>query len=204
VFFNSSGVKTPLGDPKYDPIYRAAEDNGLPVVYHGAAAPGLALDFPSSSMRCRPIWPTTLAHVYSQMLTLTSLFENGTPAKFPDIDFVFQEAGVAWLSLIFRLNRDYKQRRSEVPLLEKTPEEYVRDQFYFATPTPRRTERPRDDETAHRDVGADVLMFATDHPHYDIDNTEALLKYLNDFSKAERNDVLYGNAAEVFDIDVKA
>jgi len=38
-------------------------------------------------------------------------------------------------------------------------------------------------------------MFATDHPHYDIDNTEALLKYLNDFSKAERNDVLYGNAA---------
>jgi len=59
VFFNSSGVKTPLGDPKYDPIYRAAEDNGLPVVYHGAAAPGLALDFPSSSMRCRPIWPTT-------------------------------------------------------------------------------------------------------------------------------------------------
>jgi len=114
VFFNSSGVKTPLGDPKYDPIYRAAEDNGLPVVYHGAAAPGLALDFPIIQHEMQTYMANhTLAHVYSQMLTLTSLFENGTPAKFPDIDFVFQEAGVAWLSLIFRLNRDYKQRRAK-------------------------------------------------------------------------------------------
>jgi len=122
VFFNSSGVKTPLGDPKYDPIYRAAEDNGLPVVYHGAAAPGLALDFPIIQHEMQTYMANhTLAHVYSQMLTLTSLFENGTPAKFPDIDFVFQEAGVAWLSLIFRLNRDYKQRRAKYRYWRRRP-----------------------------------------------------------------------------------
>lgn len=205
VFMNSSGVKTPLGDPKYDPIYRAAEDNDLPVVYHGAAAPGLGLDFPIIQHEMQTYMANhALGHVYSQFLNLTSLFENGTPAKFPDVDFVFQEAGIAWLSLIFRLNREYKQRRSEVPLLEKTPEEYVRDQFYFAT---QPLDEPNDQRMMKQLIemwGGDVLMFATDHPHFDIDNTEALLKYLDDFSEEERNKVLYGNSAEVFDIDVSA
>lgn len=203
VFLNSTGTKTPLGDSKYDPIYRAAEDNGLPVVFHGAAAPGLSLDFPILQHELQTYMANhALAHIYSQFLTLTSLFENGTPAKFPDLDFVFQEAGVAWLSLIFRLNREYKQRRSEVPLLEKTPEEYVRDQFYFAT---QPLDEPNDQGMMKQLIemwGGDVLMFATDHPHFDIDNTEALLKYLGDFSEEDRNKVLYGNSAEVFDIDV--
>ncbi|WP_284010653.1 amidohydrolase family protein [Haloarcula pelagica] len=205
VFLNSTGVKTPLGDQRYDPIYRAAEDNDLPVVYHGAAAPGLALDFPIIQHEMQTYMANhALGHVYSQMLTLTSLFENGTPAKFPDLEFVFQEAGIAWLSLIFRLNREYKQRRSEVPLLEKTPEQYVRDQFYFAT---QPLDEP-DDSTMMKQLiemwGPDVLMFATDHPHFDIDNTEALLKYLGDFTEEERNKVLYKNSADVFDIDVEA
>lgn len=203
VFINSTGVKTPLGDPQYDPIYQAAEDNGLPIVFHGAAAPGLALDFPILQHELKTYMANhALAHIYSQFLNLTSLFENGTPAKFPSLDFVFQEAGVAWLSLIFRLNREYKQRRSEVPLLDKTPEKYVRDQFYFAT---QPLDEPDDDGMMKQLIemwGGDVLMFATDHPHFDIDNTEALLKYMNDFSEEERDKVLYGNSAEVFDIDV--
>jgi hypothetical protein len=204
VFMNTSGVKTPLGDPQYDPIYRAAEDTGLPMVYHGAAAPGLALDFPILQHELNTYFANhALGHVYSQMLTLTSLIENGVPEKFPGLDFVFQEVGIAWLSLVFRLNREYKQRRSEVPLLEKTPEEYVRDQFYFAT-------QPMDEPNDARHMkqlletwGGDTLMFATDHPHFDIDNTEALMKFLQSFPEDERNDILYGNAAEVFDIDVE-
>ncbi|WP_135303955.1 amidohydrolase family protein [Haloarcula amylovorans] len=203
IFMNSSGVKSPLGNPEYDPIYRAAEDNDLPMVYHGAAAPGIALDFPILQHELQTYMANhALSHIYSQFLTVTSLFENGTPAKFPDLDFVFQEAGIAWMTLVFRLNREYKQRRSELPLLEKTPEEYVRDQFYFAT---QPLDEPNDDSMMKQLVemwGGDALMFATDHPHFDIDNTEALLKYLGDFSEEERNKVLYKNSADVFDIDV--
>lgn len=203
LLFNSTGVKTPLGDEQYDPIYRAAEDHGLPVVFHGAAAPGLALDFPILQHELQTYMANhALGHIYSQMLNLTSLFENGTPAKFPELDFVFQEAGVAWLSLIFRLNREYKQRRSEVPLLEKPPEEYVRDQFYFATQPLDEAQDPRMMKQIVEMWGGDVLMFATDHPHFDIDNTEALLRYLNDMPDSEREDILYRNSAEVFDIDV--
>jgi predicted TIM-barrel fold metal-dependent hydrolase len=203
VLFNSTGVKTPLGDERYDPVYRAAEDNDLPVVYHGAAAPGLAVDFPILQHELQTYMANhALGHVYSQMLNLTSLFENGTPEKFPDLDFVFQEAGVAWLSLIFRLNREYKQRRSEVPLLERSPEQYVRDQFYFATQPLDEADDPTMMKRLVEMWGGDVLMFATDHPHFDIDNTETLLRYLGDVPESERDDILYGNSAEVFDINV--
>jgi phosphoribosylaminoimidazole-succinocarboxamide synthase len=35
--FMNTGSNPPLGDPDYDIIYQAAEDNGLPVAYHAAA-----------------------------------------------------------------------------------------------------------------------------------------------------------------------
>ena len=45
----STGVLPPLSDPRYDPIYEAAEDDGLPVVLHGGTSPPRTPSPPSAS-----------------------------------------------------------------------------------------------------------------------------------------------------------
>lgn len=203
ILINTTGVKTPLGDPQYDVMYKAAEDNDLPMVHHAAAAPGVEIDFPILQHDMNSYFGNhALTHIFCQLLNLTSLMENGVPEKFPDLDFVFQEAGIAWITQMFRLNREYKERKAELPLLEKTPEEYIRDQFYFGTQPMDEPNDARHMKQIIEMVGPESLMFATDYPHFDVDNTETFLRHLSNFSDEEKQRVLHGNASEVFGIEV--
>lgn len=203
ILINTTGVKTPVGDPKYEIMYRAAEDNDLPVVHHAAAAPGVEIDFPILQQGMNTYFGNhALTHIFCQLLAMTSLLENGIPEKFPDLDFVFQEAGIAWITQMFRLNREYKERRAELPFLQKTPEEYIRDQFYFGTQPMDEPNDSRYMKQIIEMVGAESLMFATDYPHFDVDNTETFMRHLSNFSDDEKRKVLYGNASDVFGIEV--
>jgi predicted TIM-barrel fold metal-dependent hydrolase len=202
-FWNTSGVKTPLGDPQYDVVYQAAEDAGIPLVYHGAATPGMEIDFPILQYEMNTYFGNhSLTHVFSQLMNLTSLLENGIPEKFPDLEFVFKEVGIAWITMMYRLNREYKERKPEIPLLEKTPEEYIRDQFYISTQPLDEPEDDRHIKQLLKMVGPEMLMFSTDYPHFDFDSTETFIQQLTHFSDEERERILSQNAAEVYGIDV--
>lgn len=202
-FWNTSGVRTPLGDPQYDVVYQAAEDAGIPLVYHGAATPGMEIDFPILQYEMNTYFGNhSLTHVFSQLMNLTSLIENGIPEKFPDLDFIFKEVGISWITQMYRLNREYKERKPEIPLLEKTPEKYIRDQFYISTQPLEEPEDERHIKQLLEMVGADMLMFSTDYPHFDFDSTESFLQKLSNFSGEEQEKILHKNASEVYGIDV--
>jgi predicted TIM-barrel fold metal-dependent hydrolase len=194
----------PLGDPRYDPIYRAAEDNGLTMVYHGADS--------RIPMRSAPIindLPTFIAtHAigfpWSLEITLVSLILSGTPEKFPDLDFVMVEAGVGWMAyLMARLNREYQWRPSEAPLLEQSPEEYIRDQFYIGTHPLEEFNDLDHLEMMLQIIGSDMLMFASDYPHRDFDNPGFVNRMIQrTFSEDEQDQILHENAVEAFDLDI--
>lgn len=203
VYLHSTGPNPPLGDPYYDPIYRAAEDNDLPIAYHGSAN-GFMFEFPRQNQGLRRYTAVhVLAHAWSQMLTLTSIVLNGTPVKFPNLDFVFLESGIGWVPyMMHRLNKDYKMRRSDSPLLEKPPEEYIRE-FYFGTQPIGEPINPHDMKKVIELVGADSLMFASDFPHWDFDHPDAMDKHLRSmFTAEEREQVLLDNPRKVFNLDI--
>ncbi|WP_251331322.1 amidohydrolase family protein [Haloplanus pelagicus] len=202
-FIESGGPDKPLGNPRYDVLYQAAQDNDLPIVTHGFSGAAVQWDFPTL-VRDLENWLAvrTLSHPFSQMLHLTSMIYQGVPEKFPDLNFVFLEAGIGWIPyMIGRLNRGYKQRRDWAPLLERTPEEYLRESFYIGT---QPIGEPNDRRHMHQllqMVGPEMLMFSTDHPHYDFDSPSALVdRYLAPFSRAEQDRILAGNAREVFGV----
>jgi len=205
VLLQSTGPDRPLGNPSYDIIYEAAEDNGLPVVFHAAAATAFKYDFMKQAQGLNQFLEVhTLAHLWSQTLTLTSLLVEGVPEKFSDLDFVFLEAGIGWVPyMMWRLNKEYSIRRSEAPLLQKSPEEYVREQFYFAS---QPLGEPNDAQQMKEMidlVSIDNMMFASDYPHWDFDHPNELDKHLKThFSAEEREQVLEENPAEVFDLKV--
>ena len=205
VFVVTAGPPRPLGDPSYDVMYRAAEDNDLPVVFHGATKGGFDREFPRQNQGFEQfIEAHVCAHLWEQSMTLVSLIVQGVPVKFPDLDFLVQEAGLAWVPyMMFRLNKEYAMRRSEAPLLEASPESYIRDRFYFASQPLGEPDRPGDLAPILEVLGADSIVFATDYPHWDFDHPSEIAKHLRShFSAEEREAVLSGNAAEVFGIDV--
>ena len=198
----NTGPLPPEGDESYDVMYQAAEDNDLQIVFH-SSSDAMMIEFPRQNYSLQTyLGAHTLSHPWSHMKTLTSLTENGTFEKFPDLNFVFLEAGVSWVPyMMFRLNKEYGMRRSEIPLLEKSPEEYIRESCYFASQPIGEPNNPEHLANIIDALGPDSLMFATDYPHWDFDNPEAVDKYLRrTFSEEGRNKVLHGNAEEIFDV----
>ncbi len=202
-FITTTHPKEPLGDPQYDRIYRAASDNDLAMVYHGAASMSFVTEFPILNAGFEKFFSVhALAHPFSQMVTLTSLVEHGTFEKFPDLNFVFLEAGLGWLPyLVHRLNKEYSMRRSELPLLERSPESYIRDSVYISSQPIGEPEDPSDMEAVIDLVGVDSVMFATDYPHWDFDHPSALDDHLAArFTNDERQQVLADTPCEVFNL----
>jgi hypothetical protein len=201
--FMNTGPNPPLGDPEYDIIFQAAEDNNLAIVFHAAAGSSLKYEFPRQDESIREfVTAHTLTHLWCHTLTLSSLIVQGVPVKFPDIDFVFLEAGLGWVPyMMHRLNKEISIRQSEAPLLEKSPEEYIRESFYFASQPIGEPNNPADLEQIMDLIGAESVMFASDYPHWDFDHPDAFDQHLRRrFSENERSKVLSGNAEEVFNV----
>lgn len=187
----------PFGDPFYDPIYEAATRAGLPVAVHFSKGTGMALLTPvgytSYFFEHHALYPVTYA------AHLTSLICNGTFDRFPDLKFVWVEGGYSWsVPLIWRLDRQYSQLRSEVPGLKRKPSEYVRDHMWWTSQPIEEPRRLSDLNTVFELGDAEHnLLFATDYPHWDYDDPAQVIRRL---PKDIRDRVLFGNAIELFDL----
>jgi predicted TIM-barrel fold metal-dependent hydrolase len=203
VMIPSSGTVPPLGHSWYDPIYEAAAKKGLPVVLHGAA---------TSSSEAFPVqyyWNETYAedhaiiHPFSQIWNLTSMIIQGIPERYPDMDFVFQEAGIGWIPyMMWRLDDHYLELSHEMAALEKLPSKYIREQFYFTTqPIGHTAADPTHLSKMIELAGPDSIMYASDLPHTDFDPPEELFNRISSqLSGEEVRGIMGETAAEVFDL----
>ena len=200
----TAGQIPPAGHWMYDPIYEAAQDHGLPVVYHTADDTS-AVTFPVQHR-----WAETFTenHAFSfpveGMWHLISMICNGVPERFPDLEFVFQEPGFEWVAwMMWRLDDHYLQNSQDLPMLTKRPSEYIRDQFYFTTQPLGHTENYQHMGWAMEMAGgADTLLFATDHPHPDFDTPEEVFRPAKTQLDEEGLRGLMGETArEVFGLD---
>ncbi len=185
----------PVGDPTHDIIFEALADNELTPLFH-------VTEFTRKAPCIRDYETAFEYHAtgppWSTQYGLVSLIAQGVPAKFPELDFVILEGGIGWVPFYMaRLNREYGQWRSELPLLEKSPEEYLRDQFYFATQPMGEFNDPSHMLDIIRIVGADSLCFASDFPHFDFDNPNSIDAYFGQLSAEEREQILTTNAREI-------
>ena len=201
-YIPNPGVNPPPGDPRYDPVYQALEDNDLPVAFH-ANNDAAVYDFPRQSQGFRTYLEAhSVFHMWYQTMTIASLVGQGTPVKFPDLRFVTLEAGISWVPYImFRLNRECAMRKREAPLLERQPEEYIRDQFYFASQPLAEPMNVEHLKGIIDMIGCDSLLFASDYPHWDFDHPSAFTEHLERlFDGDQRRQVLQENPREVFGV----
>jgi hypothetical protein len=199
----STGLVPPAGHRGYDPIYEAAERHGLPVAFHGAAS---ATFHNFASMRR---WNETyaedhaLVHPFTQMWNLTTMLYRGTFERFPGLDVVFQESGIAWVPYLkWRLDDHYMELSDDLPLLTRLPSEYVDDSVYFTTqPLGLTAANPKHLSQAIEMTGPGNVMYASDLPHADFDPPSELFDRIRSgFDAGTVRGMMGGTAAALYDL----
>jgi predicted TIM-barrel fold metal-dependent hydrolase len=132
---------------------------------------------------------------------LLSLVAEGVFEKFPNVHWSFNEFGVAWVPyLMWRMDMEYKSNRRDVPWLKRQPSEYVKEFVRFST---QPLEFPSDDPRKLATLlslidGQNLLMFASDYPHWDFDSPDYVVKHLPEEWRAR---ILFDNAREFYQLD---
>jgi predicted TIM-barrel fold metal-dependent hydrolase len=200
VYLPASGLKILYGHERYDAVYRAAAEAGLPVVIHSVEAVYPAFPFQLEQFRTS-LAVHALAHPLSMVANLVSMLETGVPVRHPELRIGFMEAGTAWIPFIAsRLDKEYVERRREVPLLQERPSRTI-SRFYFGTQPIEEPER-RGDLVAMFALfdGENRAMFASDWPHHDFDHPQHVFGL--PFSPEARRKIMGLNAAAFFGLEV--
>jgi uncharacterized protein len=187
-----------MGQRHYYPIYEAAAELGLPVTIHPNSGEGIFRTSPSMAGAAPTYyveWHTGLSQVFQA--NVISLICHGVFERFPQLKVVITEGGLGWIpDVLWRLDKNVKGLRDEVPWVRRLPSEYVFDHVRFTSqplPEPRRRE--------HLHVLCDIaradrtLMFSSDYPHWDFDNPRHALTAL---PPAIRQRVKVDNAVETY------
>ena len=170
-----------MGQRHYYPIYEAAAELGLPVTIHPNSGEGIFRTSPSLAGAAPTYyveWHTGLSQVFQA--NVISLLCQGVFERFPNLRVVITEGGFAWLpDVMWRLDKNVKGLRDEVPWVKRLPSEYVVDHLRFTTqplPEPKRRRHLHmlcEIVSAHK-----TLMFSSDYPHWDFDDPASALNAL--------------------------
>jgi predicted TIM-barrel fold metal-dependent hydrolase len=124
-----------MGTELFDPIYAAAVETNLPLVVHFSGVEGRYLGAPPLA---GGVHRTAFARaaVMPQLAEshIASLCFGGTLAKFPGLRVLFSGFGFSWLpSLAWRLDREWRTFRHDVPWVHRPPSEYVYEQIWLSS-----------------------------------------------------------------------
>jgi predicted TIM-barrel fold metal-dependent hydrolase len=163
----------PLGKRSLWPIYEAAARHGLPIGIHAGG---------SYRHPITPVgWPSYHSEDYidqaqGMQTQLTSLVCEGVFAKFPALRVVMIESGFTWLpGFLWRLEKYWKGLRMEIPWVDRSPSDIIRDQVRFTLQPVDGPPDPADLLKVIEQMGSEeLLLFSTDYPHWQFDGADAL------------------------------
>lgn len=165
----------PYGNRLYQPIFDAAARHHLVIGIHFGGAPG---NPPTSSG-----WPSHYLEEYVDLAAVfqsqvLSLIVEGVFDRFPTLRVALIESGFTWLpGLMWRIDKEWKGLRREVPWNKRLPSEYIREHIRLTTQPIDAPPEPGQLLQVIDQMGSDeLLLFSTDYPHYSFDSrAEALL-----------------------------
>ncbi|MGQ0602929.1 MAG: amidohydrolase family protein [Anaerolineales bacterium] len=203
IYLPTAGLDPLYGNRVYDPLWQAAQDAGLPVLLHSVECV-----FPVFPFQLQGYETSLARHAFSHplamMANMLSIINTGMMVRFPQLKIAFTEGGVSWVPfMMYRLDKEYTERRREVPFLQERPSAYIR-RFYYATQPIEEPETMRDLVTVFQLFGGeDNVMFASDWPHHDFDHPSKILQA--PFSPEAKRKIMGENAVRFFNLkDVKA
>jgi uncharacterized protein len=182
----------PFGDPRYHPIFEAAQRHGMVVGIHHSENSPTALGF----HRYFAEWHTLVPQVF--MSEAVSLIFNGVFDKYPDLRVIMIEGGFSYVPhLMWHADQQYRELRHEVPWVKRKPSDIIRDQMRFAS-QPIEEFTSAQLETLIGQMESDELVcFSTDYPHWDFDSPVEALPPDLDSNLSQK--IFYENARAIYE-----
>jgi len=187
------GASRAYGDPFYSPVFEAAQRNGLIVAMHQTVYSEGVFGMGRYYIERHTLIPQ------GTMAQIVSLMFNGIFDRFPDLKFVCLESGFTWLPhLLWRMDREYKSVRQEVPWVKKLPSHHiVREARLKLSTQPMEDLRAEELMKVIDLIGSEeVLIFSTDYPHFDFDSPLRALPAR--LPKDLQHKILYDNAQSLY------
>jgi predicted TIM-barrel fold metal-dependent hydrolase len=197
----------PLYDPYYEPLWNVCEELEIPVHCHG----GIGVpDYGSGPLSM--VMYITEVGFYSQR-PFVHLLLSGVFERHPRLKFVMTEMGASWipamldqldgtLNMIRGTGAQGELRFDQNHVLPKSASEYFAQNCWVGMSQPTKA----DAAIRHR-LGTDRLMWGSDYPHdegtYPL-SRENLRAVFSDLEPTEMHKILSGNAAALYDFDLKA
>src|SRR5919199_126662 len=150
-----------LADKRLWPLYAEAEQLDVPIGAHATGGETGDMGRFDSFLGIH-----ICSHVPEQMISLTNVVLGGVFEKFQKLRFGFLEAGCGWVPFwMEHMDEEFEKRRDEAPLCKEEPSEYIKSGRCFFGAEPEEKTLP----FAAEAVRPDILMYASDYPHWDSD-----------------------------------
>ena len=181
-------------DNNYAGIYSMLQERGLPLAFHA----GFPSGDPGLKLTNRFIGMHALGFPWFNMLHMTNWLINGMPERFPRLQTIWIESGLAWIPFLMqRLDNEFMMRSSDAPLLKKLPSEYMRDMFFSSQPMEKVNNKRALEVTFEMINAPTQLLYSSDYPHWDMDLPSTIFD-LPFLKKEEKINILGENARKVF------
>ena len=198
IYLPVAGLQRLYGHREYDPIYEIAEKHGIPLVLHSVSAihsvfPFQLEQYPNAFAR------HALAHPLAMIANLIHMISTGVPVRFPKLKVVFAEGAISWVPwVMMRLDKEYLERRREVPFLEERPSHYIK-RFCYGTQPIEEPEKASDYvKLVELMGGPESILFSSDWPHHDFDHPRKILSY--PMPEDWKDKIMGENAARIFNL----
>jgi predicted TIM-barrel fold metal-dependent hydrolase len=184
-------------DARYDPLWSAISETGLPICCHiglNTALEGLALRDPTPQKGIFVPMVGLSAAEAMGMFIVGGVFE-----RFPELKVVYVEPGVGWVSWWLYITDDLVARQGyEFPAIKEPPSHYFRKNVCLTF-----IDEPDVLTHARNRLGVENIMWSSDYPHpvSSWPRSRAIVdEMFADATPKERELMVSGNAARVWNI----
>jgi aminocarboxymuconate-semialdehyde decarboxylase len=176
-----------LTEPAFEPIWRAIDARGLPVLVHPTAPPGVGqLDMRSYNLVAQ------IGFMFDTSLAIMRLIYSGFLDTFPNVKLIASHAGGTLPYLVGRMDVCWDNMVAVREHIRQPPRDYLTRIWYDAV-----TYRQAALEMCIDVGGDDKVMYGSDWPH-NIGDMKGCLGRVNSLPAGQRKAVSSGNALKIF------
>ncbi len=192
----------PWHHPRYDPLWRAAEELGVAVCFHGGGRTSLLPDFSFGAHLDRLM----LWHSFNQplgiMFVAACFTSGGILARFPELRVGLLEGNCSWAPfLMYRLDEHWEWTgKYEAPGVTMKPSQYLARNCFLSCEADERASRHYVEE-----FGDDNVVFSTDYPHADSKFPHATETFLTlPLTNSSKKKILWDNYCKLYHVKISA